>query len=315
MKTSGSRIKSNVSRKCKLGEHQDTSQFPEMQDYFSKTYSVENSTVQNSNLSYGVINLFIYEIPISAIYDKLSKLDANKGPGPDGVPPLLIKHCSFLISRPLFYIFNLKLKSGTFPEYWKTSFITPILKSGDPSQVKNDRPISKLSCIGMAAPGPSTMTLGQLADPSPEDHGDSRILNRIKLLASQHLPDGWKNWKVAITERTSLFEDPMDPELINKLRFALPTVGLAQAFIPDCKNLSEKTYREMKVRMLNWPFLCRSGYWSSSLGVSNKGICSSSRASNELSGLTSAIVHLKKRSGSEIGSRFFGGREFINGCF
>ncbi|CAH2004025.1 unnamed protein product [Acanthoscelides obtectus] len=50
---------------------------PTSSEYFFRTYSVENSTVQNSNLSYRVIDLFIYEILISAIYEKLSKLDAN----------------------------------------------------------------------------------------------------------------------------------------------------------------------------------------------------------------------------------------------
>nr|CAI5842038.1 unnamed protein product [Callosobruchus analis] len=107
-----------------------------------------------------------------------------------------------------------------------------------------------------ASPGPSYLLLGQLgvAEPSLTEDGESRILNRIKLLAAQHLPEGWKNWKVAITDKTSLFVDGIEPQVINKLRFALPTVGLAKAFNPEAKSLSEKTYREMKLRMLNWPF-------------------------------------------------------------
>nr|CAI5846546.1 unnamed protein product [Callosobruchus analis] len=54
--------------------------------------------------------------------------------------------------------------------------------------------------------------------------------------------------------KTSLFDDGIQPQVINKLRFALPTVGLEKAFNPEAKSLSEKTYREMKLRMLNWPF-------------------------------------------------------------
>ena len=116
-------------------------------EYFSATYSDGNCFLQDVNLPGGDINLSQYSIPILAIYEKLSKLDINKGPGPDGLSPYLIKHCSFLLSRPLFHIFNLSLKNGIFPAYWKSSFITPILKSGDNSQVKNYRPITILSCI------------------------------------------------------------------------------------------------------------------------------------------------------------------------
>lgn len=116
-------------------------------EYFSKTYSVENCVLHDTTLPSGDVNLSQFSIPISSIYEKLSKLDITKGPGPDGLPPSLIKHCSFLLSRPLFHIFNLSLKSGTFPAFWKVSFVTPILKSGDRSQVNNYRPISILSCI------------------------------------------------------------------------------------------------------------------------------------------------------------------------
>ena len=115
-------------------------------EYFSKMYSDRDYAVQDT-LASGDANLSKFEISISSIYEKLSTLDINKGPGPDGLPPLLLKLCSFLLSRPLHIIFNLSLKTGTFPTFWKSSFIAPILKSGDRSQVSNYRPISILSCI------------------------------------------------------------------------------------------------------------------------------------------------------------------------
>ncbi len=45
--------------------------------------------------------------------------------------------------------------------------------------------------------------------------------------------------------------------MLNKLRFALPTVGIARAFDVEAKFLSERPYRNYKVKMLNWE-LCRS---------------------------------------------------------
>lgn len=52
--------------------------------------------------------------------------------------------------RPLWIIFNTSLSLGWFPQIWKTSLVTAILKSGDPSDaddVINYRPISKLHVL------------------------------------------------------------------------------------------------------------------------------------------------------------------------
>lgn len=78
---------------------------------------------------------------------KLSTLNVYKGPGPDSIPPSILKYCSFVLARPLYYIFNQSLLSGQFPAYWKLSYITPIYKSGNKSDIKNYRPITVLSTI------------------------------------------------------------------------------------------------------------------------------------------------------------------------
>ena len=51
------------------------------------------------------------------------------------------------LSSPILQLFNKSLASGTFPLVRKTSFIYPIHKSGDRSDVKNYRPISILSTL------------------------------------------------------------------------------------------------------------------------------------------------------------------------
>ena len=68
------------------------------------------------------------DIDISDVYIRLNKLDVNKGPGVDGIPPLLFKMCSFyFISAALDNLYK-SLKSGLFPTSWKTSLVTPISK-------------------------------------------------------------------------------------------------------------------------------------------------------------------------------------------
>ncbi|CAH1963032.1 unnamed protein product [Acanthoscelides obtectus] len=43
---------------------------------------------------------------------------------------------------------------------------------------------------------------------------------------------------------------------VNKIRFALPTLELVKAFYPEATSVGEKTYRNIKLRLLDWN-LCR----------------------------------------------------------
>jgi hypothetical protein len=42
-------------------------------------------------------------------------LDEQKGPGPDGISPLILKKLALAVSTPLTFLFNLSLSSGIFP--------------------------------------------------------------------------------------------------------------------------------------------------------------------------------------------------------
>ncbi|XP_055854501.1 uncharacterized protein LOC129918156 [Episyrphus balteatus] len=83
----------------------------------------------------------------STVLEILSSLNDDCSVGPDGVPPILLKNCRNSLSKPLTYLFELSIKSGKFPIIWKSSFLIPIFKKGDKTDIKNYRPISKLSCI------------------------------------------------------------------------------------------------------------------------------------------------------------------------
>lgn len=77
-------------------------------EYFLKMYRDEDFILQDS-LPTGDINLSRFTVTISSIYETLSTLDINKGPGPDGFPPYLTKHCSFYVLFILFLIYSSKL--------------------------------------------------------------------------------------------------------------------------------------------------------------------------------------------------------------
>ena len=89
----------------------------------------------------------VNQVSVSEILEVLQSLDASKGPGPDGIPPLFVKNLAVELTTPLFWLFNMSLESGSFPISWKKSFLVPIFKSGNRSDVRNYRGIAIISCI------------------------------------------------------------------------------------------------------------------------------------------------------------------------
>ncbi|VEN45418.1 unnamed protein product [Callosobruchus maculatus] len=96
--------------------------------------------------------------------------------------------------------------------------------------------------------------LSELVSLTADNPRDDVILKRIKDEAIKHLPDGWESWKVCpLSKEDILGEDP-DHQVLNRIRFAIPTVGMAQAFHPTSTYISERSLKEMKLKMLDWAF-------------------------------------------------------------
>ncbi|CAG4981286.1 unnamed protein product [Parnassius apollo] len=107
-----------------------------------------------------------------------------------------------------------------------------------------------------AASSAEMRTLESLLGWETNDPEDNIVLKRIIKLIDGHLPLGWKEWKIRVLDKGDLLGNEFDPQILNKVRFAIPTVGLARAFSPECTSLKEKTYRDnIKLKLLKWP-LC-----------------------------------------------------------
>ena len=88
---------------------------------------------------------------VTCSHDEVLKLlsthKINTASGPDGISSIMLRGTATSITPALTALFNLSLKKSTVPDDWKRSNITPIFKSGDPSEASNYRPISLLSLI------------------------------------------------------------------------------------------------------------------------------------------------------------------------
>lgn len=68
---------------------------------------------------------------------------------------------------------------------------------------------------------------------------DEAILTRIKEETIKHLPIGWEEWKVCPFGKNEILGEDHDPQILNRIRFAIPTVGMALAFNPKSTYISE----------------------------------------------------------------------------
>lgn len=74
----------------------------------------------------------------------LGQLKLRSSSGPDSLPSFILKTCKKHMTLPLYHIFNLCLRDGTYPNQWKISRVTPIPKSGNRTEVGEYRPIAIL---------------------------------------------------------------------------------------------------------------------------------------------------------------------------
>ena len=115
-------------------------------DYFKSVYVPSLNGEDIFDINVDLENQIVIEK--DQIIRVIDNLDCQKGPGPDNIPVVYIKNCKENLVEPLASIFNGSLQEGCFPNKWKSSFIIPLHKGGDRRNVKNYRPISKLSVFG-----------------------------------------------------------------------------------------------------------------------------------------------------------------------
>ena len=94
-------------------------------------------------------NLPPFKIPFANLDDVnliLKNLDTRQAPGPDLLPPKLIKIVKDIINLPLTDVINHIIKSCIFPENGKIAHVTPVFKTDkkDRQNKSNYRPISVL---------------------------------------------------------------------------------------------------------------------------------------------------------------------------
>ena len=115
--------------------------------YFSSVYQTSNSTF----LSIAENPLMFLQdmiVEISMVEALLSSASANCSSS-DPIATFVFNSCPGLLAPLVTQFFNTIIKSKQWPDFWKCSTIKPILKSGNPENVENYRPISNLPQLSL----------------------------------------------------------------------------------------------------------------------------------------------------------------------
>ncbi len=87
-------------------------------------------------------------VSVGDVRKLLQSLDTSKQGGEDGIVNKMLKPIATSIDKPLCRLFNVLIKSGTFPEQWKMGIVVPIFKNkGSKILPDNYRPITLLNSL------------------------------------------------------------------------------------------------------------------------------------------------------------------------
>ena len=81
------------------------------------------------------------------IIEAIDEITSNAAPGPDGIPPIVLKNCKEYLAEPIYIIWSHSFSSGIVPTYYKMSYIAPLYKKGSHALPANYRPVSLTSHI------------------------------------------------------------------------------------------------------------------------------------------------------------------------
>ena len=92
-------------------------------------------------------NFVFSSVSVDEVFRELRNLKRKKSTGRDNIPPGMLKDAATIIAKPLAYMINLSLQSGSVPIEWKAAKVIPLFKSGFMVELYNYRSISILPVL------------------------------------------------------------------------------------------------------------------------------------------------------------------------
>ncbi|EFA12429.1 hypothetical protein TcasGA2_TC005240 [Tribolium castaneum] len=115
-------------------------------DSFAATYNLNiNNNIPSFMPTSTFSGLSYINFTPDLVKSQLCAIKLNTAPGPDQIPPKLLRTCAASLSGPLAKMMTKSFLQGTLPYEWLQATITPLYKSGDKLDPANYRPVSLTS--------------------------------------------------------------------------------------------------------------------------------------------------------------------------
>ena len=118
-----------------------------LQEQFTSVFStpryqeVAPGVSENSS----AVNIESVVVDEDGIVKSIGCIKSGSAPGPDGIPPILLKSCADTLKAPLKTLWEKSFNLGLIPVDLKCGVIVPLHKGGSRCDVKNYRPITLTS--------------------------------------------------------------------------------------------------------------------------------------------------------------------------
>ena len=168
-------------------------------------------------------------ITAEMVRDAIDELKEYSAPGPDNIPPKVIKELKEELIVPLTILFRKSLENGKIPDDWREANVTPLFKKGKKTDPGNYRPVSLTNVVGKTMERVIKVALTSYIESnkrlSDTQHGfrngRSTQTNLIEYLnATTKLLDEGKNFDVLYCDFSKAFDKVCHKRLLVKLKEA-----------------------------------------------------------------------------------------------
>ncbi|KAK0142660.1 RNA-directed DNA polymerase from mobile element jockey [Merluccius polli] len=153
--------------------------------------------------------------------DALSKINARKAAGPDGIPGRVLRACAEQLAGVLTDIFNLSLAQAAVPACFKTTSIVPVPKHSSPSCLNDYRPVALtpivMKCFERLVLAHLKKCLPTSLDPHQFAYQNNRSTDDARCTVLSHLDNKNTYARLLFVDFSSAFNTVIPSKLITKL--------------------------------------------------------------------------------------------------
>ena len=119
-----------------------------MSNFFKSVFTCSDGDPPTKEPVHGNRTLNVIEVTEERVKSLIDGMRENSAPGPDGIPPIVLKILRDEVAFPLAILFKKSLEDGRIPDEWRDAHVTAIHKKGSRAEPGNYRGVSLTSVVG-----------------------------------------------------------------------------------------------------------------------------------------------------------------------